>query len=382
MEIVIIILLVVLIGAVIFLILKQQRQDPIDMSKDIEAKLNEIFPQVMKNASDQLISMADQKLGAEKKEIAVDLINKKDAIEKMISQLLQEVNKNTTKLEAAERDRVGSFMALKQEMEMQKKLTEQLSVSAEGLRKVLSNNQMRGAFGEQVADDLLRMSGFVRGTDYEFNKEQAGSETRPDFCIFLPDGVRINIDAKFPFSNLQKMSETDDPMQKAKFDQAFKTDVKQKIKQVTTRDYINPEDNTVDFVILFIPNEMIFSYIYEKMNDVWMDAMQNKVILAGPFSFTAILRMVRQAYNNFSIQKDTQRIISQINTFFKEFTKYNEEFNKIGERINSLNKQYEMVERTRTNQLIKIVDKIKQDDKQITAEVKSIENQSDSQSLF
>lgn len=280
-------------------------------------------------------------------------------MKKLVTQVLEELNKNNNKLEAAERERVGSFMALKQEMENQKKLTEQLSVTTDNLRKVLSNNQLRGAFGEQVADDLLRMCGFVRGTDYEFNKEQVGSETRPDFCIFLPDGARINIDSKFPFSNLQKMAESDDPVQKTKYDQAFRSDVKAKIKQVTTRDYINPEDNTVDFVILFIPNEMIFSYIYEKMNDIWMEAMQNKVILAGPFSFTAILRMVRQAYNNFKYQKDTQKIISYIKVFEKEFIKYSEEFQKIGERINSLNKQYELVDRTRTNQLQKAIDKIK-----------------------
>lgn len=73
----------------------------------------------------------------------------------------------------------------------------------------------------------------------------------------------------------------------------FEKDVKEKIKQVTTRDYINPTDKTVDFVILFIPNEMIFSYIYEKMSEVSEEAMASRVILAGPFSFTAILRMVK-----------------------------------------------------------------------------------------
>src|SRR5260221_7275010 len=356
MEILIIALLLILVAGVVVLILRQKTAaEPIDVAKDIETKLNQMFPEVLKNANAQLVST----LTSEKKEISSDLSNKKEAIEKLVKQVLDELNKNNNKLENVEKERIGSFTALSKEMENQKKLTEQLSVSTENLRKVLSNNQLRGAFGEQVADDLLRMVGFVRGTDYEFNKEQAGSETRPDFCIFLPDGARINVDSKFPFSNLQKMAESDDPTQKTKFAQAFKTDVKNKIKQVTTRDYINPEDNTVDFVILFIPNEMIFSYIYEKMNDVWLEAMQNKVVLAGPFSFSAILRMVRQAYNNFKYQQNTQKIISYIKIFEKEFEKYNEEFQKIGDRISSLSKQYELVDRTRTNQLIKSIDKIR-----------------------
>src|SRR5690606_28364329 len=115
-----------------------------------------------------------------------------------------------------------------------KQVTDQLSVSTESLKKTLSNNQLRGQFGEQVADELLKMAGFVRGVDYEFNKEQKGSETRPDFCVFLPDGTRINVDSKFPYANLQKGIETEDLDQRKEFLRAFERDVKEKIKQVTT----------------------------------------------------------------------------------------------------------------------------------------------------
>ncbi|HOX41606.1 MAG TPA: DNA recombination protein RmuC, partial [bacterium] len=134
---------------------------------------------------------------------------------------------------------------------------------------------------------------------------------------------------------------------------------KNKIKQVCTRDYISPEEHTVDFVILFIPNEMIFSYIYDTMNDVWEEAMNKKVILAGPFSFTAILRMVKQAYTNFSYQSNLQSIIQLIQKFDSEYQKYNEEVDKLGERIASTGKQFEHVSNTRHRQLSTIVDKIK-----------------------
>ena len=113
---------------------------------------------------------------------------------------------------------------------------------------------------------------------------------------------------------------------------------------------------------MFIPNEMIFSYIYEKMNDLWVEAMKQKVVLAGPFSFTAILRLVRQAYDNFKYQKNVQKIIGYIKNFEVEFVKYNEEFLKIGERIDSLSKQYNVVNSTRSNQLTRSIDKIKIED--------------------
>lgn len=331
------------------------------LETSLDVKIKEILPDVLRGANEQLIMMADQKLGAEKKEIKTDLENKRSEIERLVKIIQDDLKESKESLTQSDKERIGSFMELKNKLDEYSKVTSQLASSTESLRKVLSNNQLRGQFGEQVADELLKMSGFVRGIDYEFNKEQAGSETRPDFCIFLPDKTRINVDSKFPYANLQKMTETESEEQKRELMKMFERDVKEKIRQVTTRDYINPEDNTVDFVILFIPNEMIFSYIYDKMNDIWKDGLEKKVILAGPFSFSAILRMVRQAYDNFNYQKNIRQVIGHVQTFEKEFQKFSEEFLKIGERIRSLEKQYTDVSTTRMNQLTRRVDMVKLD---------------------
>lgn len=337
-------------------LLKRQSSD--NLSKQLESKIVEMFPKLLHSANQQLITMADQKLGAEKQEIKTDLWNKKTAIDETVKKLLTELEKNNKRMEDLDRERVGSFRELKAEIENNRKLTEQLSVTTEGLKKVLSNNQLRGQFGEQVAEDLLRMCGFVNGIDYVYNKNLKLNESRPDFTVLLPDGVKINIDVKFPYINLQKMVEANDKSVKEDYLKAFERDVKEKIKQVTTREYINSTDNTVDFVILFIPNEMIFSYIYEKMNDLWADGMKKKVIFAGPFNFTAILRLIRQSYANFKIAKDIHKIIAAIKLFEDEFLKYNLEFEKIGERIDSLSAQFESVDRTRTRKLLNVVEKI------------------------
>lgn len=333
-----------------------------DLTAAVELRLREILPQVMKDANESLVAMANQKLGAEKQDIKTDMENKRAELERLVKVIQEDLKGSKESLDKAERERIGSFMALKSQLEEYKKVTDKLSVSTENLKNVLSNNQYRGAFGEQIADDLLKMSGFVKGTDYVFNVEQKGSGNRPDFTIFLPDKTKINVDSKFPYSNLQKLTEADTEEQKKKFLNDFKTDVKEKIKQVTSRDYINPDDHTVDFVILFIPNEMIFSYIYDKMNDIWTDAMSKKVVFAGPFSFTAVLRLVKQAYDNFKYQKNIHEIVGHVKTFELEFGKWNTEFEKIGERIESLQKQYNVVSNTRSNQLTKQIDRIKIDE--------------------
>lgn len=333
------ILLILILATLIFLIYRQSKQKPVEID--------------INNAIDILVKQANEKLDDKNKQSQIDLMNKKDSIEKMVRQVLDQLN-------AVEKERISSFTGLKDAIESSAKVTKELSTTTEGLKRTLSSDRMRGAFGEKVAEDLLKQSGFVIGTDY--SKQESFEQGRPDFTIYLPDKTKINVDAKFPYANIVKMSETDNVDQKAQFLKSFETDIKRKITDVSSRNYINPEDNTVDFVVVFIPNEMIFSFIYEKFPTILEEAFNKKIVFAGPFSFTAILRMVRQAYENFRFQKNVQGIITQIKIFETEFEKYNEEFGKLGDRIESLQKQYGEVSSTRTKKLQKVIDKIKIED--------------------
>lgn len=327
-------------------------------AKRMELEMRSLMPQLLEDAEKRLVSMANEKLSAEKREIKTDVENKRSEISRMIKRIEEELSRSQEKLVASDKDRIGSFNELKERLDEHKKLTEQLRVTTNNLKSVLSDNQIRGQFGEKVAEDLLKMSGFVKGVDYNV-QETTGSSARPDFTVLLPDQTKVFVDAKFPYANLQKMSEVDDEEQKKQYLKLFEKDVKEKIKQVAKRDYIDPNENTVDFAILFIPNEIIFSFIYDKMNSVWQDAMASKVILAGPFSFTAILRMVKQAYDNFRYQANIGKMIIEIKNFNNEFDKFADSFQKVGERIVSLEKQYSAVETKDMVRLKKRIQKVR-----------------------
>lgn len=353
-----------LIGSIIanILIRRKNAKENIDDGA-LEDRIARLSSDALQNNTDQFLKLANEVLGAQKtdikNEIKTDLDGKKTAISNLIEEIRRDIRKNEDRMSKSDDERVKSFSSLKTELENYKEITGELKISTEKLKEMLSNNQMRGAFGEQVAENLLKMAGFVIGQDYQINKAQDTESTRPDFTLYLPDQTKINIDAKFPYASLVKYTEAKEKSEQELYMKKFRNDVKEKIKQVCTREYINPQEKTVDFVILFIPNEMIFSFIYDKMNDIWEDAMHKKVILAGPFSFTAILRMVKQAYTNFRYQENLQNIIGLIQRFDIEYQKYSEEVSRLGERITSVSRQYETVSTTRDRKLTTIVDKIK-----------------------
>ncbi len=335
------------------------RPKPVADTKDLEGLFSRVSQDVLKQTQEQFLVLAQEKLKNQQDSTQKDLSHAKDIISGLITEIRKDITTSSEKLLKSEEARIATFSSLTKEIEMQKSVTSELRASTEDLKRVLSNNQMRGAFGEQVAENLLRMAGFVVGQDYTVNREQDHVDTRPDFTIFLPDKTRINIDVKFPYTALLRATSTEDKQEKEQHLKTFAADVRHKIKQVTSRDYINPEERTVDFVILFIPNEMIFSFIYDQLNDVWEEGMQKKVIMAGPFSFTALLRMIKQAYTNFRYQENLHHVIGLIQKFEIEYDKYSGALDTLGDRLQSASKQYEAVSGVRSRSLNKILDQIK-----------------------
>ena len=325
--------------------------------KLVDEKSREIF----KDERERLLEHFNDKQNVVDEKIKTNeqyLQNKQDIIKELVEKIDQRINESQRKLEHTEKERIGEFSNLKAILEEHKTITKNLKTSTEDLKNVLSNNQLRGRYGEEVAENLLKVAGFVKGLNYDGNLSQETNANRPDFTIYLPNKNKINIDVKFPYQSLVKFQEIEDKLEKKKYFAQFKTDVKQKIKQVTSRDYINPEEKTLDFVILFVPNEMIFSIICEKMHDVVDEANQKKVAIVGPISFVTFLRMIHQSYENFKIQEDLQRVVGLIGKFKQEFSKYNIEFDKLGNKITSMATQYNSLSTTRTRQLMKVVDQI------------------------
>jgi DNA recombination protein RmuC len=274
--------------------------------------------------------------------------------------LLDKTVRNLEKELQNSRHEVGSLKdqnsAIREQLANTAKITEGLQASTEGLKQVLSNNQLRGNWGEQVAEDLLLAAGFVEKVNYE--KQTSSGQGRPDFTILLPDGSKLNVDAKFPFDNLIAYQDAKTPAQRKEAIKNFTSDVKNKIDQASSKDYINPQDNTLDFVIVFIPNEMIFSFIYDKLPQINQYSNQRKVVLAGPFGFTAVLRLVLQAYKNFRYEKSLQQILGLIGKFQAEYTKFGDSMDRLGKQLDTAQKTYMEVEGTRSRQLTRVVDQI------------------------
>lgn len=304
----------------------------------------------------QLTNTHDEKRKDSKQEIETGV---KDILDNN-QKLLNEITKGLEKQLEQSRREVGELKnqnaAIREQLANTAKITEGLQVSTDSLKNLLSNNRLRGEWGEQVAEDLLLAAGFVEKVN--FLKQSTTAEGRPDFTILLPDGSRLNIDAKFPFDDLMEYQEAKSEAARKAALAKFSSSIKNKVKGITSKDYIDPENQTLDFVVMFIPNEMIFSFIYEKLPEINEYCNQRKVVLAGPFGFTAVLRLVMQAYKNFGYEKNLQEIFGLVAKFQDEYVKFGDQMQKLGNQLATAQKTFIEVEGTRSRQLTKVVDQI------------------------
>ena len=213
------------------------------------------------------------------------------------------------------------------------------------LTNALGNSRVRGQWGERAAEDIMRAAGLVEDVSYfkqrSVNGASAGS--RPDFSFPLPDGSSVNMDVKFPLENYVRSVEATSEADRAAFDKAFLRDVRDKIKEVATRSYIDPANSTLDYVLLFIPSESVYAEIH-RLDATMIDAaLSQHVVLCSPLSLFAVLAVVRRSIESFAFQQASDDVLRIMASFDKEWGKFSESLAVLGRQLATARGTYDQL---------------------------------------
>jgi DNA recombination protein RmuC len=148
------------------------------------------------------------------------------------------------------------------------------------------------------------------------------------------------MDVKFPLDNYLNMVNATEPLQREQYKKEFIRNVNMRIKEIQNRAYINAAEDTLDFVLLFIPNEQVYGFIQEESPGILDEALKQKVVLCSPFTLYAMLSVVRQAYENFRYEKATKEIVNLIEQFAKTYELFKTRFEDLGKSIEKVQNQF------------------------------------------
>lgn len=315
--------------------------EPVVDPEALQMQVGRTVGDALTKALDELAERA-RKDREESIKMATDLITKAgveqlggraELINTTMNNVKGEVNEHLKRIDAALTSLQAKSAAQHENME---KVVATLAQRTDNLREILSNSQARGQWGERLAEDMLRAAGFMEGINYHKQTSIEGGG-RPDYRFDMPPDRVLFMDVKFPLDKyVEYMNATSDAERdNAKRD--FLRAVTGHVSTLAKRDYVDKAtDNTIDYVLMFVPNEGISGFVHETSPGLIDQALAQKVILCSPLTLYAFLVVIRQAAESFHTEQtaaDVMRLINLFNKQWEEYTKAVEGVTKTFEKL-------------------------------------------------
>jgi len=317
-------------------------------------------PEALAQAVEHLVRMNHEMLDAQQRLSAHQLAGERDVVDRQVGAMRTELARLTDLLVSVEAERREQAGAMSAQLAEAGRNTRALAESTQSLREALSSTTARGQWGERMADDVLRLAGFVDGVNYRRHVSIIGAGGQagvPDYTFLLPDGLSLHMDVKFPLNNYLRYLDATSDVERERMRREFLKDVRLRLKEVTTREYIGGDD-TVDCVLLFIPNEQVYAFIQEHDRTLLDDALRDKVVFCSPLTLYAVLAVIRQAVDNFRLSRTSHEILTRLQAFRKQWDRFVDQMDKAGRAVRAAGNAFDELEGTRRRQLDRELDRI------------------------
>jgi DNA recombination protein RmuC len=202
---------------------------------------------------------------------------------------------------------------------------------------LLRSPKSRGGVGEQVLKDLL--SEVLPKNNFQFQYQFRGGEM-VDAIVKTKQGL-IPIDSKFPMEGFQRYLRAKSE-EKERCQKEFARDIKKHIDDIS-RKYILPQEGTLDYAIMYLPAESVFSEIITCQPELMEYAHNKKIILVSPNTFYYFLKIIMMGFEGAKIEEASKKILNGLKAIQQESLKFGDELQVLGGHIDNAKKASERV---------------------------------------
>ena len=214
-----------------------------------------------------------------------------------------------------------------------------LAQQTSNLNNVLSSSQARGQWGERMAEDLLHAAGLIEGINYEKQDTISGGG-RPDYTFLMPPNRVLYMDVKFPMDSYTKCMTATDAAAREIAKREFITAARARVTELQKRDYVvSTTQHSLDYVLLFVPNESITGFIHEADPTLIDWALERKVVLCSPLTLYSFLVVVRQATESFHTEETAAQIMQMMGKFRKQWENYVKSLEKVKKSFDNMQEE-------------------------------------------
>src|SRR5574344_242392 len=265
-----------------------------------------------------------------------------EALSLKLEPLTKELGEFKTKVEEFNTNGVKNTAVLSEKIINLEKNTQEMTKQANNLATALTTNQnVKGAYGEELLDTILQSCGMEEGIHYtkqfvthSVSEDETVHTIRPDVVINLPQGRHLIIDSKMTLTSYLEYSEDEENLPK------FKMEVAKRLKDLADKNY-QKADNIYqpDFVLMYIPIENSINLLYQ--DPILLEkAYKSNVIIVGTSSLLATISLVNQLMAQQKQQESVDKIVNAGQNLYETFTQFCEDLIDVKKKFEALDSQF------------------------------------------
>lgn len=302
----------------------QERLILIEQSKE---KLSEAFKGLSLEAVERLHQKSLQ-----------ESLQKEESLQKIIEPLKLSLGKLDDGMHRIEKERRGEKEALQEQIKGILESEKMLRQETANLVKSLRKPDVRGMWGELQLQRVVELAGLTNQCD--FYQQPVGGDAeegrlRPDLIVRLPGERTIVVDAKAPFEAFLEANQVEDPHLKQEKLQDHARRLRVHIQQLSKKGYAQSFKPSPEFVVLFLPAEILFSAALQCDPTLIEMGAEHGVVLATPTTLIGLLKAVAYGWKQDKFSKCAQEISDLGHELYKRLHDMTKHFSHVGKSLNT-----------------------------------------------
>jgi len=310
--------------------------------KQLEHSFSILSQQALKLNNENFLTLAKEKLSQFQIQAEANLDKKEKSIETLLQPIQSALKQTEAQIQSIEKERKESFGSLSQHLKIINESQADLRLETQNLVQALRRPEVRGQWGELTLKRIAELAGMVDHCDFyeQPQSEDSNSRMRPDMIVRMPDQRELIIDAKTPLDAYLNATQATDTEIREQSLVRHARNVRERMRELSSKAYWSQFKNSPDFVVLFIPGEQFLSAALEQDPQLLEDALKNKVILATPTSIVALLRAVAFGWRQIAVAENAEMIRELGEDLYHRLATFAEHLQKLGKHLDTSVEQY------------------------------------------